>query len=74
MADRCLGTNRDGTPCSAAPPTGRRVELAGTWTHRLAGGRIVEGREWGQFDWDGLLRQFGAPPGDLPSADRSPGG
>ncbi len=40
-------------------PTGRRVAVAGIWIHRLAGGRIVEGRAWGQFDWLGLLQQRG---------------
>ena len=47
------------------PPTGRRVEVGGIWIHRLENERIVEGREWGQVDWLGLLRQLGA------SADRS---
>jgi steroid delta-isomerase-like uncharacterized protein len=56
------------------PPTGRRVEMAGVWTHRLAGGRIVEGREWGRFDWDGLLRQLGEATGAAPPTDRSTGG
>ena len=52
-------------------PTGRRVVVGGIWVHRLAGGRIVEGREWGQFDWLGLLRQLGAVPEGIAAADRS---
>lgn len=55
------------------PPTGRRVEVGGIWIHRLEGGRIVEGREWGQVDWLGLLRQLGAPTDGAAPADRSTG-
>ena len=50
------------------PPTGRRVAVGGIWIHRLAAGRIVEGREWGHVDWLGLLRQLGA------ATDRSTSG
>ena len=56
------------------PPTGRRVAVGGIWIHRVIGGRIVEGRDWGQVDWLGLLQQLGAPPGGPSSAGQSPGG
>ena len=42
------------------PPTGKRVEIQGTWMHRLAGSKIVEGRQWGVIDMLGLLEQLGA--------------
>ena len=60
------GTHRG--PFMGVPPTGRRVAVEGIWIHRLEGGRIVEGREWGQVDWLGLLRQLGA------ATDRSTSG
>jgi hypothetical protein len=50
---------------------GRRVEVEGIWIHRLEAGRIVEGREWGQSDWLGLLQQMSAAPGGTASADQS---
>ena len=56
------------------PPTGRRVEVGDIWIHRLAGGRIVEGRAWGQVDWLGLLQQLGASTGGSASADLSTSG
>jgi steroid delta-isomerase-like uncharacterized protein len=43
-----------------APATGKSVTLSGIWIHRLANGRIVEGREWGQWDALGFLQQVGA--------------
>lgn len=43
-------------------PTGRSVSVDGIWIHRIEGGRIVEGRDWGQADWLGLLQQIGAIP------------
>ena len=42
------------------PPSGRDISVHGIWIHRLENGRIVEGRDWGQADWLGLLRQIGA--------------
>jgi len=42
------------------PATGRPVEVKAVWIHRLAGGRIVEGKQWGFVDWLGLLQQLGA--------------
>lgn len=42
------------------PATGRSVEVKAVWIHRLAGGRIVEGKQWGFVDWLGLLQQLGA--------------
>ena len=53
------------------PATGRRVAVGGIWIHRLEGGRILEGRDWGQVDWLGLLRQLGALP-DGPHRGHSP--
>jgi len=47
------------------PPSGRRISVAGIWIHRLEGGRIVEGRDWGLVDWMSLLRQLGALPDPL---------
>ena len=54
--------------------TDRPIRVGGIWIHRLANGRIVEGREWGCLDWPGLLQQLGAaisgPAGaakDIPS-------
>jgi steroid delta-isomerase-like uncharacterized protein len=55
------------------PATGRRVAVGGIWIHRLESGRIVEGREWGQLDWLGLLQQLGALPGGSVAADRLTG-
>ena len=46
-------------------PTGRQVEVQGLWIHRLTGGKIVEGKQWGVMDMLGLLEQLGvtiAPP------------
>jgi steroid delta-isomerase-like uncharacterized protein len=42
------------------PATGKRVAVRGLWMHRLDGGRIVEGREWGALDWLAFLDQIGA--------------
>ena len=44
------------------PATGKPVILTGIWIHRLEGGRIVEGRHWGQWDALGFLQQVGAVP------------
>ncbi len=44
------------------PPTGKQVEMKGIWIHRLAGGKIVEGRQWGVMDMLGLLQQLGVVP------------
>jgi len=49
------------------PATDKQVEAKGVWIHRLADGRIVEGKQWGFVDWLGLLRQLGAivaPPAE----------
>ena len=43
-------------------PTGRQITINGIWIHRLADGKIVEGRDWGQGDWLGLMQQLGAIP------------
>jgi steroid delta-isomerase-like uncharacterized protein len=44
------------------PPTGERVEVTGTVTHRIADGRLAEG--WWNWDTLGLLRQIGAIPSE----------
>ena len=54
------GTHQGGF--EGIPPTGRPIKVQGIWIHRLEHGRIVEGRDWGQVDWLGLLRQLGALP------------
>ena len=48
------------------PATGKPVKVNTIWMHRLDGGRIVEGRRWGQFDALGMMRQMGVfpPPQD----------
>ncbi len=42
------------------PATGRQVEVTGTVTYRLAGGKVVE--YWGNFDTLGLMQQLGVLP------------
>jgi predicted ester cyclase len=54
------------------PATGRSVEVKAVWIHRLAGGRIVEGIQWGFVDWLGLLQQLGATIAP-PASDRESG-
>lgn len=44
------------------PPTGKHIRLTCIWIHRLENGRIVEGRDWGEFDRLSLLEQLGAFP------------
>ncbi len=39
--------------------TGNEVKVTSTWIHRLSENRIVEGREWGEFDRLSMLEQFG---------------
>ena len=41
------------------PPTGKSICVTGIWIHRLVDGRIVEGRDWGQVDSQGLVHQLG---------------
>ena len=52
------GTHRG--PFSGIPATGRPGTIAGTSTHRIADGRVVEC--WTTMDELGLLRQIGAIP------------
>ncbi len=47
-------------PLRGTAATGRSVEITGTVTYRLAGGKIVA--SWGNWDNLGLLRQLGLPP------------
>jgi predicted ester cyclase len=64
------GTHRGRTSAfglGAVAPTGRRVEMRGYITHRLEGGRIVDGRTSALLDRLGVLEQLGAtivPPAD----------
>lgn len=44
------------------PATGKPISVTGMWIHRLAQGRIVEGRQWGEWDALGFLQQVGAVP------------
>jgi len=44
-----------------APPTGKRVTVAGTTIERFENGKVVEA--WRSIDTLGLLRQIGALPG-----------
>jgi steroid delta-isomerase-like uncharacterized protein len=45
-----------------APGTGKTFSVTGMWIHRLENGRIVEGRDWGEWDALGFLQQVGAVP------------
>ena len=40
--------------------TGKPIKITGTWIHRLIENRIVEGREWGEWDALGMMKQLGA--------------
>ena len=51
------------------PGTGKAVAVQLLWMHRLEGGRIVEGREWGTIDWLSFLEQVGAVIG-RPASER----
>ena len=44
------------------PATGKPISVTGMWIHRLENGRIVEGRQWGEWDALGFLQQVGAVP------------
>jgi predicted ester cyclase len=63
------GTHRGRTTSfglGSIAPTGRVVEMRGYITHRLADGRIVDGRGSALLDRLGVLEQLGAtvvPPG-----------
>jgi steroid delta-isomerase-like uncharacterized protein len=54
----CGGTHQG--PFAGLQPTGRKGSIAGTSTHRLAGGKVVEC--WTNMDDLGLLQQLGAIP------------
>jgi predicted ester cyclase len=41
------------------PPSGKRARWTGTWIQRVAGGKIVEGMSWGNWDAAGLMKQLG---------------
>jgi steroid delta-isomerase-like uncharacterized protein len=49
------GTNTG--PLGAAPPTGKRVRMAGLLFDRVADGRVAE--RWEQWDQPAMLRQLG---------------
>lgn len=40
--------------------TGKSIKVTGTWIHRLSDNRIVEGREWGEWDALEMMKQLGA--------------
>lgn len=42
------------------PPTGKQMEVTGTYTARIVGGKIVE--EWGNWDGLGMMQQLGVLP------------
>ena len=44
------------------PATGKSVKINTIWIHRVAEGKIVEGRHWGQWDALGMLKQLGVFP------------
>ena len=44
------------------PGTGKQFKVTGMWLHRLDNNRIVEGKEWGEWDALGFMRQIGAVP------------
>jgi len=39
--------------------TGKPIRVTGTWIHRLVGNRIVEGKDWGEWDALGMMKQLG---------------
>jgi len=57
---RVTGTHRG--EFLGVPATGKPINVTGMWIHRLAQGRIVEGRQWGEWDALGFLQQVGAVP------------
>ncbi|MCB0035474.1 MAG: ester cyclase [Anaerolineales bacterium] len=40
--------------------TGNAIKVTCTWIHRLSENRIVEGREWGEWDTLGMMKQLEA--------------
>jgi steroid delta-isomerase-like uncharacterized protein len=42
------------------PATGKSVKVKAIWIHRLANGKIVEGRDWGVIDVYDMMKQLGA--------------
>ena len=44
------------------PGTGKQFKVTGMWLHRLDNNWIVEGKEWGEWDALGFMRQIGAVP------------
>ena len=42
------------------PATGKPIKITANWIHRLAGNRIVEGKDWGEWDTLGMMKQLGA--------------
>ena len=57
---RITGTHRG--EFLGVPATGKPISVTGMWIHRLENGRIVEGRQWGEWDALGFLQQVGAVP------------
>lgn len=52
--------------------TGNEVKVTSTWIHRLSENRIVEGREWGEFDRLSMLEQFGISMDESPNTNKPP--
>ena len=56
VAERWTGRGTHRGELWGIPPTGKRVEVAGSVFYRIAGGKIVEFR--GQLDMTGLMQQL----------------
>jgi|SRR5215212_8166514 steroid delta-isomerase-like uncharacterized protein len=60
VAERWTGRGTHRGELRGIPPTGKRVEVPGSVSYRILGGKIVEFR--GQLDMMGLMQQLGAVP------------
>jgi predicted ester cyclase len=54
-----IGTNHH-KELNGIPPTGKNVEVFGTWIHRIENNKIVE--SWNVWDTLGMLQQLGVVP------------
>jgi steroid delta-isomerase-like uncharacterized protein len=55
------GTHKNELPGNPPiPPTGKKVNVAGIWIHKLKDGKIVE--SWDVWDTFGMLKQLGVIP------------
>jgi predicted ester cyclase len=57
VVTRWTGSGTNKGALLGIPPTGARVEVAGIWINRIAGGRIVE--SWNAWDTLGMFQQLG---------------